>query len=1175
MFHHFPIDPAVGRDCLVRSMELTYRSSRGDPEDARRGHPVASFIATITQRGYRRTPTGYTTKSLPPLEFAYTDAEIVEDVRFLDRASLENLPAGLDGAGYRWLDLDGEAVSGVLSEQAGAWFYKPGTGNGGFGPIEQVTRVPSLAGAAGARPQFLDLAGDGQLDLVDFAGPTPGFAERTTDQGWEPFIPFRSLPNVAWGDPNLRFVDLTGDGHADLLVTEDDALTWCPSLGEAGFSPAERVTTAGDEDDGPRLVFADGQDAVYLADMSGDGMADLVRVRNGEVCYWPSLGYARFGAKVTMDDAPWFDHPERFEQQRIRLADIDGSGTSDLLYLGADGVRIWANQSGNRWGTPHVLTQSPPIDDVTSVTALDLLGNGTACLVWSSPLPGDAGRPLRYIDLMGGQKPHLLVSVRNSLGAETAVSYAPSTRFSLADRGAGRPWATRLPFPVHVVDRVEIFDRVAGNRFTTRYAYHHGHFDGEEREFRGFGMVERWDTEEYAVLATGPPATNLDAASHVPPVLTKTWFHTGAYRDGMAISRAFAHEYHAAPAPDVSNGAARWAAFEATLLPDTVLPGPVLPGDPRLSAEELREACRALKGAVLRQEVYALDGSDRAGLPYTVSERNYTIRPLQPRGGNRHAVFFTHPREEVSEHHERALYPSGGTVVPDPRVSHTLTLDVDDYGNVLASAAIGYGRRHDDPDPLLTAADRATQARTLATYSLNRFTDRVLTGAAYRTPAPCETRIWELTAPGLGDAGRLGFDDVLALIRRAAPLAYEDQPSGADAELRLIEHVRTRYRADNLTSLLPLAQLGSLALPGQSERCAFTPDLLAQRYGNRVSDAMLGAAGYVHSDGDANWWIPSGRAFYSPGATDTAAQELAYAREHFFLPHRVADPFGKTATFGYDADDLLPVIATDRVQNTVSAVNDYRVLQPALVTDPNRNRTAVGFDELGMVTTKALMGKPGETDPDRMGDTLVDPTTRLEYSLFEWVDHGRPAVVRTLARERHRAADTRWQESYAYSDGFGREIQRKTVAEPGPLTVGGQNVAQRWVGSAWVVCNNKGKPFRQYEPFFTATSAFEINQQGVARTLGYDPVGRVVATLRPDHTWEKVTLDPWRQESWDANDTVLVADPAADRDVGDVFARMPAATYLPTWYAQRVGAPWAPISKRPRRKPPHTRGPPH
>ena len=171
----------------------------------------------------------------------------------------------------------------------------------------------------------------------------------------------------------------------------------------------------------------------------------------------------------------------------------------------------------------------------------DLLGNGTACLVWSSPLPGDARRPMRYVNLMGGQKPHLLVKTVNNLGAETRVDYAPSTKFYLQDKRAGKPWITRLPFPVHVVERVETYDHISRNRFVTRYAYHHGYFDGEEREFRGFGMVEQWDTEQFAALAGGAvPADNIDAASHVPPVHTKTWFHTGVYLGREHISDYFA-----------------------------------------------------------------------------------------------------------------------------------------------------------------------------------------------------------------------------------------------------------------------------------------------------------------------------------------------------------------------------------------------------------------------------------------------------------------------------------------------------------------------------------------------------------------------------------------------------------------------------------------------------------
>ena len=45
-------------------------------------------------------------------------------MRDVDPASLENLPYGIDGSHYRWVDLDGEGLSGILTEQGGSWFYK-------------------------------------------------------------------------------------------------------------------------------------------------------------------------------------------------------------------------------------------------------------------------------------------------------------------------------------------------------------------------------------------------------------------------------------------------------------------------------------------------------------------------------------------------------------------------------------------------------------------------------------------------------------------------------------------------------------------------------------------------------------------------------------------------------------------------------------------------------------------------------------------------------------------------------------------------------------------------------------------------------------------------------------------------------------------------------------------
>lgn len=1244
MFHHFPEEQEIGQNCLVHSTDFTYLNIRNNPDDLKQGNPVASFIASLTQNCYRRQAGGYLKKTMPPLEFTYSLPVVNEAVQEIDTASLENLPAGIDGSAYQWVDLDGEGVSGILTEQASAWFYKPNLGDAHFGPAEQVAFKPSLAALGSQRQHLLDLAGDGQLDLVEYDGPTPGFFERTQNQHWEAFKPFLHLPNIPWDDHNLRFVDLDGDGFTDILITQNDIFTWYHSLSTAGFGPAQQVYKPQDEERGPRLVFADGTQSIYLADMSGDGLSDLVRIFNGEVCYWPNLGYGHFGAKITMDTSPWFASPDLFDQRRIRLADIDGSGNSDIIYLGHDGISLYFNQSGNSWSEPHRLSQFPSVDNLAAIMAMDLLGNGTACLVWSSPLPANTRRSMHYIDLMGGQKPHLLLTMKNNLGAETHVRYASSTSFYLADKLAGHPWITRLPFPVAVVERVETYDFVSRNLLVTCYAYHHGYFDGVEREFRGFGMVEQRDTEELAALTTSesfPSPTNLDAASHVPPVLTRTWFHTGFYFGGGRISRLFEEEYWREPdlSPDQ---------LEAMLLPDTVLPDTIRPGNETrvpytLSSDEAREACRALKGSILRQEIYALDDTEAQGRPYSVSERNYTIELLQPQATNRYAVFFTHPRETVDYHYERALFTVNQQNVADPRVTHTMTLAVDDFGNVLQSVSIGYGRRYDDPNPLLTDTDRQKQKQTLLTYTENQYTNHIQQADAYRTPLPAESRTYELlhitpkpdtNQPRVTNLFRL--DDMQNKKIPAASdglhdLPYEDvEGTGAATGTpwrRLVDHTRTLYRRDDMSNPLPLEQVETLALPFEQYKLALTPGLLSTVYQRTLTGtsenllpnpvSMLGGEGgylrsndykaagwFPPSDPDDNWWTRSELIFYSPNTSDTFTQELAYASQHFFLPRRFQDPFGHTTSVTCDHYDLLVQETRDPLGSLVTVGerdqagkltiqgNDYRVLQPWLLMDANRNRSAVVFDTLGLVVGTAVKGKSEENlgdvltnfipdladaviaahlqDPlNNPQDILQQATSRLVYDLFAYANtqkdpQPQPAVVYTLVRETH-AADlaanqqTRIQHSFSYSDGFGREIQKKIQADPVQLVENGPEISPRWVGSGWTIFNNKGKPVRQYEPYFSPTHHFEFALTvGVSPILCYDPLERVVTTLHPNQTYEKVVFDPWQQATWDVNDTVLQIDPTQDPDVGDFFSRLPAADYSPTWYTQRQGGAFGP-----------------
>ena len=1255
MFHQFPSDPSVGTDCLVRSTDLTHVSGPpGDPTQ-----PFYSYLSSVSQSGYTRNGTGgYLSKAYPPVEFTYTEAVIDETVRDLDPASQMNLPNGLDGSRYRWVDLDGEGVSGILSEQGGGWFYKTNLspanlqGMGAatltlpqFAPVQRVASLPSLAALGSGQQRLLALSGDGFPSLVQFEGPTPGFFERTQDANWEPFMSFQSMPVVDWRNPNLRFVDLTGDGFADALITEDDVFWWHQSLSTEGFAEAQRVPQSFDEETGPKLVFADGTESIFLADMSGDGLTDLVRVRVGEVCYWPNLGYGRFGAKVTMDGVPRLDRQEVFDARRVRLADIDGSGTADLLYFAAGEVHLYFNQSGNGFAERRALTHFPLVDTASSAEVLDLLGNGTACLVWSSPLTGNASAPMRYIDLMGGVKPHLLASVVNNLGAETNVTYAPSTRFYVADKLAGTPWITRLPFPVQVVAQVETVDVISRNRFVTRYTYHHGYYDGVEREFRGFGRIDQWDAADYATLSASTalpqPPSNEDAAFNVPPVLTRSWFHTGVFFNGNAISTYLQSEYYTEG--DATTGVIGLspAQRQALLLPDTVLPTTVLLADGSrlpydLSGEEMREACRALRGSMLRQEVYALDGTAAADRPYMTLERNFSVEVLQPQGPNPYGVFLAYPRESLEFHYERTLFavsggtlvdppaplPPGATLAADPRVTHQMTLAVDGFGNPLQSVSIGYGRRYLDPD--LSAPDQANQQAVLATATWNSFTNAIALGDANRTPLPAQSSVYELLqcqpAADLPNFTNLfAFAEMQALVRQAGDgahdIAFENlTPTGLAAGQpyrRLLNSSRKLYRPDDLgqaagspQALLPLGAVESLALPGSSYKQALTTGLIPLVLTRNATALMptpatvLGSiaadgGGYVDLDSNGNWWIPSTRVYYSPTA-GTALQESNSATAHFYLPQRYVDAFGNTTVAAYDdPQDLLVTSTTDALGNVVQAQYDYRVLSPKLVTDANGNQTGAQFDALGLVVGTALMGKAGQNigdsfatftadltqaqidsffaaaDPHTLAAALLGTaTTRVIYNLQQYLESSasgsaQPIFAATLARETHvsdlaEGATSAVQVNFSYSDGFGREIQRKLQADPGPATSGGPVVSPRWIGSGWTIFNNKGKPVRKYEPFFsvlpTRGHQFEYGMQvGVSPILFYDPMERVVATVHPNQTYEKVVFDPWKQQSWDVNDTVLVTNPATDPDVGDFFALLASADYLPTWYTQRSG----------------------
>jgi outer membrane protein OmpA-like peptidoglycan-associated protein len=582
-----------------------------------------------------------------------------------------------------FVDVHGTGVAGLLTREQGKFLFRERLAADRYGEPQRL----QLGASASAehdphRQRFVDLDGDGRPALVEL-GPGSGeqWERDPVGESWAAGKPLPAVPPVAAVDedtglPRVYMADLDGDGRTDALVAPEPGgpYTWWRYDGpEAGWVEQREEFEHASEDDGPSPVLGDPDLAVFLADMTGDGLPDVLCLRPNEVAYWPCLGRGKFGAKVVLA-APTI--ADTIDPRRVRLLDVDGLGCTDILYMGDESATLYVNECGNR------LVEGPSLAlgdveqlELSSLTRLD--GRMTGSFAFAK-----AGKdePIQIVDFFDhGLRPWLLTDDRNGMGLETAVTYASSTKFFLADRDAGIGWKTRLPYCVPVVEAVEVHDRVAGVRTRSRYRYRHGCWDGRERQFRGFGFVEQTDDESFEHDAKDSGFQTFAPEHRTPPIETKTWFHPGVEVEGGAITEIFRDEYD-----DFDAGAA-------------ALDEPSPP--PGLDADGRAEAIRALQGRVLRTEVFGRDGTLASGRPFSVSEHAYAfVDAAHKKGTKHHHSLYVIEEQSLGYTYERSDEP-------DPRLVQQAVLEVDAYGNVLKTVSVAYPRRKAVPEPSGTAED--------------------------------------------------------------------------------------------------------------------------------------------------------------------------------------------------------------------------------------------------------------------------------------------------------------------------------------------------------------------------------------------------------------------------------------------------------------------------------------
>ncbi len=1154
IFHHF--EKELGAPSLVKNVSLKYKHSNNYNKTESTG---LSTLHKVTLTGYKRMGI----KEDDPFEIQQLPSTILEFSTFSPPQTPEfkqleingnTIPGYLNNLDFQPIDLNGEGIAGLLYHAGKSLLYCQPLGDGKYATPATPNKFPIDRNFDNGTVSLVDLDSNGELELVVNEAGRSGFYQKTQDGFWKNYQAFESYPTDT-SDPELEMVSLSNNGKTDLLLVEESEILVFPSIGKKGYSIAEKRLKP---EEFPSKKKGYEKEWIGFANMLGDGLSHRIKISNGNVECWPDLGYGNFGEKITLGNAPLFEN--NFDTSRIYLADVDGSGTIDIIYVYSDRVELFINNSGNFFSDAITVYLPRPFSSIDQISFSDIEGNGTTCLVFTSIEPSTTHY---YYDFVGetlidgikqkSMKPYLLYEIDNNLGSVTQVQYCSSTKFYLEDKMNGKPWITKLPFPVQLIEKSIVLDKVSGSRYTQSFKYHEGYYDTFEREFKGFGFVESWDTEKFATLTKNNKRqeTQIDEIkeeNYIAAKYTKTWHETGAYLNHSIISAQYRNEFYKGDK-------------EAYDFPNSVFENPIS----ELGFETVRQAYVALSGQVIRTEVYGEDSRlnpELYKIPYTVEESNMEVKLLQEIGKESYAIFMVNPRESISYNYERNP--------KDPNVQQSFILKVDAFGNEMQSCNVFLPRRSNilSEQIVYPEQQQLSSIITLSEYVIP------LEGYLY-CHTQCEAQ--ELQLFGLDLKGKLYFD--FDEIKGQATLAlqtiipYDGILTPDTPEARQVSWNRTYFWDKHQSNRLPLRYISIRALVYNYEKNVFTKAFVTEVFGDRITNETIQDYGGYFFDEELGYWLNKGLVQYYFTPESPESFYMPYKTENSFVDKSVS--YYSETVVEYDAYFLaqkkVSQYVDDTTNNSVVAETDYVSFQPKQIIDVNGNTTQILYDALGQVIVISLFGTedgqakgamtlypdcqtPAEyINPGKatFAEVIENPEKYLQgassyffYDLNAWSENQQPTCSINLVRNFYWNSLNKDKTPYCqmainYSDGLGRDLEKKLLVdsgvsfirdEYGVLLLDEANIPieeivdSRWQVTGRTVYNNKGLPIEQYLPYFINTPLYEDQKDvpGPSPTvIYYDALGRKIRVDTPKGFFAKTEFTPWKEVLFDEDDTVL------------------------------------------------------
>ena len=351
------------RGQLVRKYRLSY--------NANSDLYFLSLLSQVTQVGSDGI------SLLPPMTFGYSHYS-AQTFKTVAMNNPPPVTVSLTNTNVDLVDIDGDSLPDVLytdpgdlpSSKGHHFYINKGRGDWQINTV--ISDISPDYNLSNTNIIMSDMDGDGLADLYVKEPRVTGYFKNYGNYSWDNsnWKPYNINPYFSFNDNNIKLLDMNNDKRIDVILDSGtNYLIWInPKDGQNWNTDSNYISKL---PGGGHIAL--NQPSVKLVDMNGDRMDDLVVLQENFVSYDPHKGLAAFDSEVIMQNPP---KNLGILVDDLELSDINDDGLSDLVLVGNRGVRIWLNAANGSFKSVIELTNTPSVNSFSAHRFADMDGDG-------------------------------------------------------------------------------------------------------------------------------------------------------------------------------------------------------------------------------------------------------------------------------------------------------------------------------------------------------------------------------------------------------------------------------------------------------------------------------------------------------------------------------------------------------------------------------------------------------------------------------------------------------------------------------------------------------------------------------------------------------------------------------------------------------------------------------